>query len=127
MYHLVCFLLQKSTADETVQVYERLFQGKRIPDGLVRVFLRLHGEAAAPGWSTYIQKQDLAEADKDKERRAWQMRVQRGNVLAEIKRLRKRLEAGLLDEKDKAKLQVVASSGKSIGLGAQVEDTVCLI
>jgi hypothetical protein len=49
MYHLVCFLLQKSTADETVQMYERLFQGKRIPDGLVRGFLRLHGEAAAPG------------------------------------------------------------------------------
>ena len=70
-------------------MYERLFQGKRIPDGLVRGFLRLHGEAAAP-----------------KERRAWQMRVQRGNVLADIKRLRKRLEAGLLDEKDKAKLQV---------------------
>ena len=42
----------------------------------------------------------------DKERRAWQMRVQRGNVLTDIKRLRKRLEAGLLDEKDKAKLQV---------------------
>ncbi len=124
MYHLVCFLLQKSTADETVQVYERLFEGKRIPDGLVRGFLRLHGEAAAPGWSTYIQKQDLAAADKDKERRAWQMRVERGNVLAEIKRLRKRLEAGLLDEKDKAKLQVVASCGRSIGLGAQVEDIV---
>jgi hypothetical protein len=124
MYHLVCFLLQKSTADETVQVYERLFEGKRIPNGLVRGFLRLHGVAAAPGWSTYIQKQDLAVADKDKERRAWQMRVERGNVLAEIKRLRKRLEAGLLDEKDKAKLQVVASCGKSIGLGAEVEDIV---
>lgn len=69
----------------------------------------MHGEAAAPGWSTYIQKQDLAVADK--ERRAWQMRVERGNVLADIKRLRKRLEA-------------VASCGKSIGLGAEVEDIV---
>lgn len=52
------------------------------------------------------------------------MRVERGNVLADIKRLRKRLEAGLLDEKDKAKLKVVASCGKSIGLGQEVEKCV---
>jgi hypothetical protein len=113
-YNLIKFLLEKSSVDETIEQYERIFDG-RIPDAFVYGFIRQHGEL--PRWCEYIELQDAKEKEteriQDMARNAWIKRRDEGNVKAHelfkhqvaLRKQREKIEKELDQEKKQIEIE----------------------